>query len=94
MFIILLKLVDTSKIADNMPGHNAWLKQGFDDGVFMLAGTIEPKRGGAILAHNISPKELDKRIAADPFVKAGIASAEILDITPARADEHLAFLVK
>ena len=93
MFIVYLKLTDKSKIAENMDGHNAWLKRGFDEGVFFLAGTIEPKQGGAILAHNIARPDLDVRIAADPFVKNAVVAVEINEITPAKADARLQFLL-
>ncbi len=25
-----------------MLGHNGWIKRGFDDGVFLLAGSLQP----------------------------------------------------
>ena len=93
MFIVMLKLTDKSKIADNMQGHNAWLGRGFDDGVFLLAGTIEPKQGGAILADNISAADLQARVNEDPFVANNVVSVDISEITPARADERLGFLL-
>lgn len=93
MYIVFLKLTDKSKIAENMQGHNAWLKRGFDDGVFLLAGTIEPKQGGAIFADNISAEGLEARVNEDPFVANEVVSVDISEITPARADERLKFLL-
>lgn len=52
MSIVLLKFSDNKANAGQfMEGHNAWLKRGFDEGVFLLAGTIQPKLGGGIIAH-------------------------------------------
>lgn len=31
-----------------MDGHKAWLKRGFDDGVFLLASSREPSLGGIL----------------------------------------------
>lgn len=94
MFVVLLRFSDNKRqAAQFMDGHNGWLKRGFDDGVFLIAGGLHPNLGGGILAHNTSSPELEMRVAADPFVAQNVVSAEILEIAPARADERLAFLV-
>ncbi len=92
MFVVLLKFADKAKAAEQMEGHKAWLQQGFDDGVFSLAGSLQPGLGGGILAQGTSLEALQARVAADPFVAAGVVIAEILEITPSRTDERLAFL--
>jgi len=94
MFFVLLKFAGNSENAGQfMAGHKEWLQRGFDDGVFLLAGSVQPSLGGGILAHNISPSDLRNRVNDDPFVAENIVSAEILEITPAKADARLAFLV-
>ncbi|MBL8571193.1 MAG: hypothetical protein JNK84_19135 [Phreatobacter sp.] len=92
MFIATLKFADRSRASQLMEGHNSWLRRGFDDGVFLLAGSLQPGLGGVILAHNLSKADLEARVLEDPFVAEGVVTAEILDIAPARADERLAFL--
>lgn len=92
MFIITLRFADKTKMPLFMDGHNAWIKRGFHDGVFLLTGSLQTNEGGAILAHNASPEEIEARVQDDPFVAEGIASAEILTIMPGRTDERLAFL--
>lgn len=93
MFVVLLKFAENKSLAGQfMEAHNAWLRRGFDDGIFMLAGSLQPKLGGAILAHDITHDALMQRIQDDPFVAEGVVSAEILEITPAKADERLQFL--
>ena len=94
MFVILPKFAANKAAAGQfMDGHNAWLKRGFDDGVFMLAGSLQPGLGGGVLARNVSLAELEARVAEDPFVAENVVSAEILQITPARADQHMQFLL-
>jgi len=93
MFTVLLKFSDNkSQAGQFMDGHNEWLKRGFDDGVFVLAGSLQPSLGGGILAHNTSLGDLQRRVNDDPFVAQNVVAAEILEITPARTDERLAFL--
>jgi len=94
MFIVLLRLSENkSKAGDFMEGHNQWIKQGFDDGVFLLVGSLQPNKGGAVVAHNVSLPELQDRVSQDPFVQEGIVSAEILEIEPKKADDRLNFLI-
>jgi uncharacterized protein YciI len=92
MFVVLLKFADKSKAGAHMEGHKAWLQQGFDDGVFSLAGSLQPNLGGGIVAYNTTREALQARVNEDPFVVEGVVTAEILEITPARSDERLAFL--
>jgi uncharacterized protein YciI len=75
-----------------MEGHKVWLKRGFDDGVFLLAGNLQPQLGGGIVAHNTSLSDLQSRVNGDPFVAENVVSAEILEIAPSRTDERLNFL--
>jgi len=76
-----------------MEGHKAWIKRGFDDGVFVLVGSLQPNLGGAVLAHNLSLSDLQARVNDDPFVAQNIVSAEILEITPSKTDDRLKFLL-
>ena len=93
MFIVLLGFSDNKARAGKfMEGHNAWIKRGFDDGVFLLSGGIQPASGGVVLAHNTSLSDLQGRVNEDPFVAEDIVIAEILEIKPGQTDERLAFL--
>lgn len=92
MFIITLRFADKSKAPQFIDGHNAWIKRGFDDGVFLLVGGLQPNAGGAILAHQASPDQIAARVQDDPFVAEGVVSAEIFAVAPGRTDERLAFL--
>lgn len=94
MFIVLLKFSDNkSQASQFMEGHNEWIKRGFDDGIFLLVGSLQPSLGGGIVAHNTSLSDLQSRVNSDPFVAENVVSAEILEITPSKADERLKFLL-
>jgi uncharacterized protein YciI len=94
MFVVLLKFSENKARASQfMDGHKAWIKRGFDDGVFLLAGNLRPHLGGGIVAHNASLSDLQSRVKDDPFVAESVVTAEILEITPAKADERLTFLL-
>jgi len=94
MFVVLLRFSDNKDAAGrHLDGHVEWLRRGLADGVFLLAGSIQPGLGGAVLAHGASRAELEDRVAADPFVAEGIVSAEVVEIAPGMADERLGFLL-
>ena len=94
MFVILLKFSDNKGNAGQfMEGHNAWIKNGFDDGVFLVSGSLKPKAGGAIFAYGVSLEELESRVSKDPFVAENVVTAEIIEIAPAKTDDRLTFLL-
>ena len=94
MFIILLKFsANKGKAGQFMDGHAAWLKRGFDDGAFLLAGSVPPNLGGGILAQAGSLAELQNRVREDPFVAEDVVTAEIVELAPSRADDRLSFLL-
>jgi uncharacterized protein YciI len=94
MFVVLLRFSSNKARAGQfMEGHKEWIKRGFDDGVFLMVGSLQPNAGGGIVAHNTSLAELQSRVSADPFVAENIVSAEILEIAPSRTDERLSFLL-
>lgn len=94
MFVVLLKFsANKAQAGEFMAGHNAWIKRGFDAGTFLMVGSLQPKMGGGILAHNMSRSELEAFVNEDPFVMENVVSAEVLEIDPAKTDERLSFLL-
>ena len=94
MFVVLLKFsANKAQAGRFMDGHKEWIKRGFDDGIFLLVGNLQPSLGGGIVAHNTSLPELQSRVNDDPFVAEDVVSAEILAIAPSRTDERLKFLL-
>jgi len=94
VFVVLLKFSDNKDAAGQfMEGHKEWISKGFDDGVFLMAGSLQPNAGGTIIAHNATLSELRGRVDSDPFVAENVVRAEILEIAPSRADERLSFLL-
>ena len=94
MFIVLLEFsTNRERAGELMDGHNAWLKRGFDDGMFLLAGSQLPGPGGMVLAQAESRELLEARVGEDPFVAEDVVSTEIIEVAPAMADQRLQFLL-
>ena len=95
MLVVLLRFSDNKGEASQfMEGHKEWIQRGFDDGVFLLVGRLQPNLGGGIVAHNSSLSDLQSRVNTDPFVVENVVQAEILEITPSKADPRLDFLLE
>ena len=99
MFMVLLKFATNKADAGRLvEGHKACLQRGFDDGVFLVTGSLRPQSagdgGGGIVAHNTSREALQQRLNEDPFVAEGVVSPEIYDVDASRTDQRLDFLLK
>jgi uncharacterized protein YciI len=93
MFVVLLTFSDNKgRAGDFMDDHNAWIRRGFDDGVFLLTGSLRPGLGGGILAHATSLPDLQARVDEDPFVVHDVVSARIFELAPTRTSDRLDFL--
>lgn len=93
MFVVTLKFsANKAKAHVLMEGHNAWIKRGFEEGIFLLTGSLQQSAGGAVLAHNTSRADLEARVQEDPFVMENVVTADILEIAPGHTDDRLAFL--
>lgn len=94
MFVVFLRFSSRRDQAVRlMQAHTEWIQRGFDDGVFLLAGSIQPQAGGAILAHGITLENLQRRVDEDPFVAEDVVRSEIVEVAPSRVDGRLGFLL-
>ena len=94
MFITLLKFTDKRAAAGSfMAAHDAWIAQGFTDGVFLCVGSLEHGAGGAIVAVGESRLAHEARLEADPFVEHGIITSETYEINAKRTIPALDFVI-
>ncbi|HET9959178.1 MAG TPA: hypothetical protein VFQ61_32035 [Polyangiaceae bacterium] len=94
MFIVLLRFsANIDQAGDLMMAHNEWIERGLEEGIFLLVGSLQPKKGGAILAHGTTRSALETRVLQDPFVAHDVVSAELLEISPSKTDPRLAFVL-
>jgi uncharacterized protein YciI len=56
MYVVMLEFSSQRERArELMAEHDRWLQRGFDDGVFLLAGSLQPGRGGAVTPNGAFP---------------------------------------
>ncbi len=89
MFLVFLRFSSNrDRAGELMDGHAKWIAEGFDDGVFLLTGTV-PGVGGSVLAYQTTLDELRARVEQDPFVAEGVVEPEIIEIEPDRVESRL-----
>ena len=92
MFVITLRFADRTHAPRLMEAHRDWIARGFERGILILVGTLQPGVGGMLIAHGATRGEIEAFIAEDPFVAEGVVTSELLEIDPGRTDARLAFL--
>lgn len=79
MFILSLTYIAPLEDADgHMEAHMAWVKAGYDEGVFLASGRKIPRTGGVILARG-ERATIEAMCAHDPFTVHGIAEYDITE---------------
>ena len=92
MFILSLTYVKPQEEADRlMEPHLAWVKQGYDIGMFLASGRKVPRTGGLILARG-ERADIEAFVAADPFSVHGVADYEITEVALTRTADGLDIL--
>ena len=89
MFILSLTYVQPQEESDRlMELHMAWVKQGYDSGMFHASGRKVPRTGGVILAKG-DRSDIEAFVAADPFSLHGVADYEITEVALTRTADGL-----
>ena len=80
MLILSLTYVAPLEDADkHMDAHMAWVREGYDTGVFLASGRKVPRTGGVVVARG-DRATIEAMCAADPFAVHGIARYEITEV--------------
>lgn len=94
MFVVFLRFTENKPRAQEfMSEHNAWVKQGLNEGLFLVVGSLDAGKGGCIIARGGDAQTLQSYISRDPFVFENIVVAEIHPITPSMASDECLFLM-
>jgi uncharacterized protein YciI len=79
VFVLVLSYVKPLEEVDAlMRDHMAWVNEQYAAGRFVVSGRQVPRTGGVILARGDDRAEMDAIAAADPFVKGGVATVEVI----------------
>jgi uncharacterized protein YciI len=91
---VALHYRDRSRAAAHLEGHRAWLRDGVERGLVLVAGALDDDAGGALLVRTDDLKDLQRWVAADPFVVHGVVEAAITRLSPKLAVPELAWVME
>ncbi len=87
--VVLLSYVrPLDEVDAQMAAHVAWLEQGFEQGVFLVAGRRAPRTGGVVVMRG-AREAVEQVVATDPFVTSGVATAEVVPFSASFAATEL-----
>lgn len=80
MFIVTLTYTKPlEEIEPLLEAHMAWVRQGYEDGLFVASGRKIPRTGGVIVARSGDEQKLRDTLARDPFVVHGVVACEVVE---------------
>jgi uncharacterized protein YciI len=91
VYMLILSLtykVPLEKAEAASDAHMAWVKEGYEKGVFLASGRKVPRTGGVILARG-ERTAIEAFCATDPFVTEDIADYEITEVAVSRTVDGL-----
>lgn len=82
MFLISLTYTAPEEAVDvHLAAHVAWLKQAMAEGAVLAAGRKVPRTGGLFFLKATDRAQAEAFAALDPFVREGVVTAEITEMT-------------
>jgi uncharacterized protein YciI len=83
LILSLTYIAPLDQVDRHVAAHMAWVKQGYDSGMFLASGRKDPRTGGVILARG-ERKAVEAHTATDPFAIAGVATYNITEVVLSR----------
>jgi uncharacterized protein YciI len=91
LFLVLITyLAPESEVAHLRAEHYEFADRHFAAGTFLFGGQQVPLTGGFILARPESAEALDGILSEDPYLKAGLARHDVIELRPMRAQASVA----
>ncbi|MGC0328481.1 uncharacterized protein YciI [Streptomyces sp. SAI-170] len=80
MFVLELTYIVPLEAVDAvLPAHVAWLDEQYAQGRFLASGRKDPRDGGVIIAVAEDRTEIERVVASDPFVIAGVSDYRVTE---------------
>lgn len=89
-FIITIKYTASPDIiSEILPEHRKFLQTGYDSGLLLFSGPMNPKTGGIVAARSESLEEIDFFFANDPYLLNKVADYSYIEFEPVKSQEFL-----
>lgn len=78
------------EIAPVVPEHRAFLQQGYDQGLLLMSGPMNPRTGGIVIARADALENLQAFFSRDPYAQRGFADYRFIEFEPVKYQPFLA----
>ncbi|HZW05029.1 MAG TPA: YciI family protein [Anaerolineaceae bacterium] len=75
-------LIPADQLGDRLAEHRAYLKTGYDRGILLCSGPMNPRTGGILVARANDRSEIDEFIRGDPYARHAITSHRVIEFEP------------
>ena len=75
-------LAPEEQIAEIRPLHRAFLKRGYEQGLLLCSGPMNPPTGGMVVARAETPEVLKAFFSQDPYLQQPVASHRFVEFDP------------
>ncbi len=89
-FIVFIKYTaGLDKIDEILPEHRKFLQTGYDKGLLLFSGPMNPRTGGIAAARGQSADEIKSFFSNDPYSIGGCAEYNIMEFNPVKRQNFL-----
>jgi uncharacterized protein YciI len=82
--------IPIEEIGERINLHRAYLQKGYDSGLLLMSGPMNPKTGGIVIAKAASQEEITAFFAQDPYRLLDLAEYRFVEFTPVKFTEAVA----
>lgn len=85
---------DLSKIDEVLTDHRAFLQNGYDKGMLLCSGPMNPRTGGILIARAESDIDIKEFLSHDPYNINNLVEYRIVEFNPVKHQEFMSDWVK
>jgi uncharacterized protein YciI len=76
--------VPFERIEQTVAAHRQYLQTGYDSGLLLCTGPMQPRTGGIFVVRAASREALDQFLAHDPYKLENLADYRVLEFLPVK----------
>lgn len=76
--------IPVEEIGDRVDLHRAYLQKGYDAGMLLMSGPLNPRTGGIVIARAESLEAIKAFFSQDPYQLLGLADYRFAEFTPVK----------
>ena len=74
--------IPAEQLGDRLTEHRAYLKSGYERGLLLCSGPMNPRTGGILVARAEHRSTLDDFIHGDPYHRDAVATHRVIEFDP------------